>query len=314
MSRYDDGIKVWQQPGPAKAYYDRVCQSPLLRDEIMNKVRETLANPEHPGLDLFPEVAREEITLPGLDGNDVPVTRFTPPEPATGVWLYLHGGAWISPISGKHLAWAKRMAALTRWTVLAINYRLGPEDPYPAALHDVIGGLQHCQEMARGPVVVGGDSAGGNLGPAAALYASDHNLQMPDAVLALCPATNMVYEEVPGFIESAWGHPIQDLTIFGLGRACYVPRIEDWRHPYVSPINGDLSQMPPLLVVIGEQDAMYEDNRVFVERARAAGASVEDHVYAGMPHSFFMQDELIPEASAQANADIAAFLARLETA
>lgn len=311
MSLPDSSTRVWKKPGPAKVYYDHVCQSPLLRDVLIGKLRELLANPEHPGLELFPEVTREEVKLPGLDGNEVPVARFTPPNPGPGVWVYLHGGAWISPISGKHLAWAKRMAALTGWTVLALNYRLGPEHPYPAALHDVIGVMQHCQNSARGPVVVGGDSAGGNLGPAAALYAADHDLQAPNAVLALCPATNMVYEEIPGFIESAWGHPIQDLTVFALGRACYVPRTEDWRHPYVSPVNGDLSRLPPILVMIGEQDAMYEDNRVFVDRARAAGANVENHVYASMPHSFFMQDELIPNESAQADADIAAFLARL---
>ena len=74
---------------------------------------------------------------------------------------------------------------------------------------------------------------------------------------------------------------------------------------------GDLSQMPPTLVVIGEQDAMREDNLEFVRRARAAGAQVEDHLYAGMPHGFFMQDKLTPAESAQANADIAAFLAKL---
>ncbi|WP_425397620.1 alpha/beta hydrolase [Aeoliella sp.] len=306
----DKSPKVWQQPGPAAAYYEKVLQSPLLRDVLLGNLREVLASQQHPGLALFPEVAREEITLPGLDGNDVPVTRFVPPQACGGVWVYLHGGAWISPISGKHLAWAKRMAALTNWTVLAVNYRLGPEDPYPAALHDVAGIVQHCQEHENGPVVVGGDSAGGNLGPAAALYAADHDMQLPDGVLALCPATNMVYEEVPGFVDDAWGHPIQDLTIFALGRACYTPRIEDWRHPYVSPMFGDLSRLPPTLVVIGEQDAMREDNLEFVRRARAAGAEVEDHLYPGMPHSFFMQDELIPSESAAADAVIAAFLAK----
>ncbi|MEM9657359.1 MAG: alpha/beta hydrolase [Planctomycetota bacterium] len=307
----NDDAKLWEIPGPASAYYDRVRQDPLLRDVLIGTLRDLLAKPQHPGLQLFPEVSHEEIAIPGLDGHNVPVTCFTPPHAQGGMWVYLHGGAWISPISGKHLAWAKRMAALTGWTVLALNYRLGPEDPYPAALHDVVGVVRYCQENATGPVVVGGDSAGGNLGPAAALYAADHDLKPVDGVLALCPATNMVYEEVPGFIEASWGHPIQDLTIFALGRTCYVPRTEDWRHPYVSPINGDLSRLPPLLAVIGEQDAMYEDNRAFVDRARAAGADVEDHVYAGMPHSFFMQDELLPDASAEANADVAAFLARL---
>jgi acetyl esterase len=311
MSGFGESIPIWAQPGPAKAYYDHVCQLPRLRDVLIAELRDAWGNPQHPGLELYPDVSREEITLPGLDGNEVHVTRFTPPDVGDGVWIYLHGGAWISPISGKHLAWAKRMSALTHWTVLALNYRLGPENPFPAALHDVVGVMQHCQKSAIGPVVVGGDSAGGNLGPAAAFYAVDHHLQAPDAVLALCPATNMVYEELPGFVDIAWDHPIQDATLFGFGRACYVPRKEDWRHPYVSPVNGDLSQLPPLLVVIGKQDAMYEDNRIFVDRARAAGANVEDHVYAGMPHSFFMQNELIPEASAQANADIAAFLARL---
>lgn len=311
MGESNDGTKFWTQPGPAKAYYDRVCQLPPLRDVLIAKLRDTWGNPENPGLELFPEVAREEITIGGLDGNDVPITRFTPPDAGAGVWVYLHGGAWISPISGKHLAWAKRMAALTGWTVMALDYRLGPEDPFPAALHDVVGVVQHCQKNTSGPVVVGGDSAGGNLGPAAALYAADQGLQVPDAVLALCPAMNMVYEEVPGFVEAAWEHPIQDITLFGFGRACYVPCREDWHNPYVSPVFGDLSQLPPVLVVTGEQDAMCEDNRIFVERARAAGADVEDHVYAGMPHSFFMQDELIPEVSVQANADIAAFLARL---
>lgn len=140
-----------------------------MRDRWVAEIRDLWGKKDHPSLNDFPEVEVSEICLASLDaGIDVRVTVCTPPKPSTHAFVYLHGGGWIAPASGKHLGWAKRIAALSGQTVAAVHYRLAPEDRYPCALHDCVGVFLAMKKMFTGQVTVGGDSAGANL--AAALW------------------------------------------------------------------------------------------------------------------------------------------------
>lgn len=96
-----------------------------LRERWVAEIQEAWGLKEHPSLSEFPEVAVTERSVTSLDaGIDVPITVCTPPGAGGDAFLYLHGGGWIAPASGKHLGWAKRIAALSGQTVVAVHYRL----------------------------------------------------------------------------------------------------------------------------------------------------------------------------------------------
>jgi acetyl esterase/lipase len=105
-----------------------------MRDRWVAEIRELWGKKAHPSLNDFPEVEVSEISLPSLDaGIDVPVTLCTPPGATAQAFVYLHGGGWIAPASGKHIGWAKRVAALSGQTVAAVHYRLASEERHPCA-------------------------------------------------------------------------------------------------------------------------------------------------------------------------------------
>jgi acetyl esterase/lipase len=108
MTRGD--LPVWRQPGAAASIYAKFAGSPTLRDQWVQMVRQAWGRPDHPELALFPESAREQRVVRSRAGRDVPVTVFRPPAAAPDAFLYLHGGGWMAPISGKHLARARRVA------------------------------------------------------------------------------------------------------------------------------------------------------------------------------------------------------------
>ncbi len=110
-----DGLPQSMRSGPAAALYEQLVPGTPMRDRWVAEIRRLWGEPQHASLEDFPEVAREEIRRSSLDtAIEVPITLFTPPGAIDDAFVYLHGGGWIAPTAGKHLGWAKRMAALTR--------------------------------------------------------------------------------------------------------------------------------------------------------------------------------------------------------
>ena len=129
--------------GPAADLYAHLVPAQPISNQWLNEIRETWGRKDHPSLQLFPEIRRTKLKIPSLNAEvSVDVDVFTPPCHSTGAIVYLHGGGWIAPMAGKHLGWAKRMAALCRRTVYAVHYRLAPEHPFPDGLEDCIAVLR----------------------------------------------------------------------------------------------------------------------------------------------------------------------------
>jgi len=215
-------MKVWQRPGPAKALYDHFLQSPSIVESWVDSIRRSWGDPYHPDLLLFPQVERQDLEIANDTGDAVAVTRFVPPEPGGDVMVYIHGGGWIAPVSGKHLAWARKLAAQTAIEVISVNYRLAPEHPFPAALLDCVTVYQAVRESTDGRVYVGGDSAGGNLSAALVQYCRAQRLTIPDKLLCLCPLTDFYLEKYPSVVKKGIGNPRADALLLPFQRICYV--------------------------------------------------------------------------------------------
>ena len=296
--------------GPAADLYAQLVPAQPISNQWLNEIRESWGRKDHPSLQLFPEIRRTKRKVPSLKGEvSVDVDVFTPPYNSSGAIVYLHGGGWIAPMAGKHLGWAKRMAALCKRTVYAVHYRLAPEHPFPDGLEDCLAVLEQVfNSDQHHDVCVAGDSAGANLAAAADQWQRIHQRRRPDKLLLICGVLDLQLEQHRSMHELGVGHPYNGLELLAYQRALYAPSGRDWTNPLSSPAWGDLSSLPSTLVIVGEHDPLRDDGLDYAEKARSCGTNLRVHVGAGMPHGFVMQHDLVPEAALKAEAEILHFL------
>lgn len=228
--------------------------------------------------------------------------------------MYVHGGSWMSGTLGGYRAHAGRIAEVTGCSVLNVDYRLAPEHPFPAGLDDcdrVLDWLLHNAPGQKQPaqsIFVAGDSAGGNLVLALLLKRRDLGKPLPDAAMVLSPATDLTWGS-PSIASKAELDPVlRQERLSGVVKAYIQDRaaVED---PYVSPLFGELTGLPPLLLQTGEAEVLLDDSVRFADKAEQAGVPVRLDTWSDMPHVFQMFAPYLPEAS-QALRVIAEFVNR----
>ena len=241
--------------------------------------------------------------IPG-PGGELPVRVYrkfgaaaTPP-----AIVYFHGGGWVTGDLETHDGTCRLLAEVTGCVVVAVDYRLAPEHPFPAAIDDAVAAYvwvhQHSGELSIEPGRVGvmGDSAGGNLSAALALEARGLNVPPPAAQGLIYPAVDL---EMRAASHETVG------TGFGLDRAAiewfrsqYLPPPDDWRSPRVSPLlAGDLSGLAPALVVTAGFDPLRDEGKAYADALAAAGVPVRYRCYDDMIHGFFSMG-ILPEGMA----------------
>jgi monoterpene epsilon-lactone hydrolase len=180
--------------------------------------------------------------------------------------------------------------------VLAPNYRLAPENPYPAAIEDVkvVYNWLLEQGFKSQHIAIAGDSAGGNLAVAALLAIREAGMPLPAAAILLSPWTDFTLsgESVKTRAEV---DPMIRLDAADEQFAAYVGNA-DRADPTISPIFADLRGLPPLLIHVGNDEVLLDDSVRLAERAQAAGVEVELKVWDGMWHVFQTLAVMLPEA------------------
>ncbi len=221
--------------------------------------------------------------------------------------LYLHGGGYSACSAFTHRA-ITGAYAIRGFQVFAPDYRLAPENPFPAALDDALAVYQAM--LKRTPaqhLAIGGDSAGGGLTLATLLSAKSAGLPMPACVLLFSPWTDLA-----GTGESVKTNARRESIL-------YAPKLieagdlylngTDPKNPLASPLYGDLAGLPPLLIQVGEPEILRDDSTRLAERARAAGVQVDLSVWENLPHVWQLNQVFLPEAR-QALDKAAAFAKR----
>lgn len=260
-----------------------------------------------------PEVARvSDFSIPTSEG-EIPARRYVPAD-AAGVILWIHGGGWVICDLDTHDAMCRLLANESGCEVVAIDYRLAPEHPFPAPLEDCWDALRWVAEQAgEQPVIVAGDSAGGNMAAVCALRARDRG--GPELVLQV-----LVYPATSGDLTT------ESAIKYGSGRDTFLTVAEMewfWAHyvgaaddsgPEFRPLRADdHSDLPPTIVVTAEYDPLRDDGFAYVETLRAAGVPVTHHHYDDVVHAFFSLVNMLDrgnEAVAQVGADIRAAVTR----
>jgi epsilon-lactone hydrolase len=255
-----------------------------------------------------PRPARGTETV-RVDAGDVSADCIARPASLAGRHvLYLHGGGYRvgSPAIYRHLTW--RIADAARARVLIIDYRLAPEHPFPAALDDAFASYRWLLQQNGREIIVMGDSAGGGLTLALLMKLRDEGLRLPDAAVAMSPWTDLALTGA-SLEENAAADPMLNTGDLPGAAAEYLAGA-DPRNPYASPLYGDPSGLPPVLIQVGGDEILRDDATRMADRLRGANPRSELQVWPLMPHVWQAYAPVLPEARA-AVADIGGFVERI---
>ncbi len=227
---------------------------------------------------------------------------------AGGAILYLHGGGYRIGSPRSHRGLAAALAGAAGCRVLALDYRLAPEHPFPAAIEDCWATyVWLCGQVPSGRVALAGDSAGAGLALATALAARDAGGPLPAAAVLMSPWTDLTASG-QSYTERAADDPLnQRAALMALARSYLAGA--DAQTPYASPLFGDLRGLPPLLLQVGSREIVHSDSVQLATKAQAAGVSVEFQEWDGMVHVFQQFPAELPQA-AEAVAAAGQFLRR----
>ncbi|MBA4245122.1 MAG: alpha/beta hydrolase [Pseudomonas sp.] len=246
-------------------------------------------------------VTRSAATLAGR-----PCEWHRPPAGSGNVLLYLHGGAFMIGGPETHRGICASLAKRAGIDVCALDYRLAPEHPYPAARDDVVAAYRALLDAGyrAEQIAIGGDSAGGNLSLVGSLRIRELGLPTPAALVCFSPATDFTGEQMH---EPPAGDPLIHPSWIEQAAELYCPADLPRDDPGLSPVFADLSQLPPTLIQVGEDELLLNDSLRLAERAQAAGASVRLERYPGLWHVFQAHVGML-RAADYAIARVAAFL------
>jgi acetyl esterase len=240
-----------------------------------------------------------DIVIPSQAGG-MPARVYSPSSSAPGLVVYFHGGGWVVGTLDGWDASVRNLAAASGCDVVSVDYRLAPEHVFPAAADDAYDALVWAASaggLAAGrPVVVAGDSAGGNLAAVSALRARDFGgppiaLQVLVYPVVDCDLDRRSYHEYDGDemilnrrdMVWFWDH--------------YAPDPATRANPYASPLRASsLSGLPPAYVVTAEHDPLRDEGFAYADRLRAARVPVEHRHYGSQIHAFFTFTGVLDDA------------------
>jgi acetyl esterase len=207
------------------------------------------------------------------------------------VLLYIHGGGWVWNSIDTHDRLMREYAAAAGCAVVGPDYALSPEAVFPQALEECEAVLrwvaEHGAEWGLDParIVIGGDSAGGNLAAALALSVRDGGAPVPLAGLLLNYGVFDSRLDTPSYREFASGYGLTEERMRFYWNA-YAPRAADRLNPLAAPLRADLAGLPPCLLHIAELDVLANENHAMAAKLQAAGVAVETQVFPGTVHGF----------------------------
>lgn len=250
-------------------------------------------------------------TIPGPAGDlSIRVYRPVDAGEATPCMLFFHGGGWVIGTIDTHDLVCRALCEAMDATVVSVDYRLAPEHPFPAAPDDCEAATRWVAEHGAeigvdgSRLAVCGDSAGGNL---AAVVTQRCRTGPTIAAQALVyPATDMSDRTRPSLLDNAEGYLLTSAAMeWFYGH--YLTDESDVTSPDASPLLGDVTALPPALVLTAEFDPLRDEGQAYAEALVAAGNHAEHVCYDGQVHTFFTQIGFM-EASADAVARIAEFV------
>jgi monoterpene epsilon-lactone hydrolase len=249
------------------------------------------------GMEKVSERVAADVKCEAVSAGGVSAEWITAPEAANDrVILYLHGGGYVMGSINTHRAMIARISRAAQARALALDYRLAPEHPFPAAVEDATAAYRWLLEQGYQPgrIVFAGDSAGGGLVLAALLSLRDASVPMPAGAVPISPWTDMEGTGDSVKTKATRDPMVQQDGLLSMAKM-YVGQA-DPKNPLLSPIHADFRGLPPLLIQVGEAEVLLDDSTRVTDRAKAAGVKVDLEVWDDMFHVWHIFAKLLPEA------------------
>ena len=248
----------------------------------------------------FPNIKNMDIKTAS---NYVLVRVYTPSEDKNlPLIIYCHGGSWVAGDIDDYDNICRKLSKKTKAIVVSINYRLAPENPFPAGLNDVYNVLLWVNENARSisgnssRICLVGDSAGGNLAAAASQMIRDKGGPDIASMVLIYPSTN-----INALNTKSWSN-------FGMNYnstkqitekfiTLYTPNLEDRKSQYASPLlSKNFEKLPATLIITAELDPLRDEGEAYGNKLKAASVSVISTRYKGVTHGFLSMDNITGKA------------------
>lgn len=283
MTELDPEIAAMMPPGEAPAMEDITPQAARAMHGAIGQALAALARPIGPVRDLTIGTPAGPLKL-----------RHYRPEGAGGVLpltVFLHGGGWVGGDLDTHEVLCRELAHGTGAAVMAVEYRLAPEHPFPAGYEDALAAVKYCldhaAELEADParIAVAGDSAGGNLTAAVVQAVRGRPGPQPMFQLLIYPVTDLRCS-LPSYVERA-NAPGLTAAAAGWCISHYLRKAGDIFDLRASPMMAtDLSGLPPTAIVTADLDPVRDDGEAYGRRLMEAGVPVQFRRYLGVPHGF----------------------------
>ena len=252
------------------------------------------------------DIQREPIDIGGMPAE----WSMAPGSDASRVLLYFHGGGYCSGSILSHRRLVTEAGRAAKARTLAIEYRLAPEHPFPAALDDALSAWNFLRKsgIAAEHIAVGGDSAGGGLTVALMMRLRDIGEAVPGCAWLISPWTDLTLSGSTLATKDAVDPIIHKAYLAELVEA-YLPAEIDRKDPRVSPLYAELTGLPPTLIQIGACETLLEDSTRFAAAAGSANVAVTLEIWPDMIHAWPMWNAHL-EAGRRALANAGEFIRR----
>jgi monoterpene epsilon-lactone hydrolase len=241
-----------------------------------------------------PDVRKTPIAVGGIGAIEVTIDGTD----SADVILYFHGGVYVIGSAAATVPLVSDLARRTGTKVITVDYRLAPENPYPAALEDARAAYEGLllQRIDPGRIALAGESAGAGLAVATLLALRDAGKPLPSSAFLMSPYADLTLSG-ESVVDKEALDPL--LTPDGLRRRVtdYVADA-DAADPYISPVQGDLSGLPPMLIQVGSHEILLSDAIRLAARAATADVAVTLDVVPGVPHVFQAYAAVLDEGDA----------------
>lgn len=256
----------------------------------------TLEERQKDNLSEPPESISQKIACEKIEIDDAKAVWLAGENAGNGVLVYLHGGSYVGGAFKEQWQYLADMCRRTKMAAILIDYRLAPQNPFPAGLNDVLKIIKTLQANGELPEnwFLLGDSAGAGLAVAAVFKLKEMSENLPKKMILMSGWFDLTLEN-PDIQKNYKEDPMLSLKRLNESGKSYIGD-DNPKNPLISPLFGDLRDLPPTLIQIGTSDIFLWDNRKFYQKCLDEKVEVQYEEYANTFHVFMMV-ALLPEAS-----------------
>jgi epsilon-lactone hydrolase len=238
------------------------------------------------------EVKCEPVSAGGVKAEWIVAKNAAPDR----VIMYLHGGGYVMGSIDTHREVVARLSKAAQARALVLEYRLAPENPFPAAVDDSLAAYRWVVAQGYKPkkIVIAGDSAGGGLTLSTLIALRDLSAPMPAAGVCISPWVDFEAEGESMSSRADKDPLVSRDMILHIARM-YMGETGSLREPLAAPINARLNDLPPLFIQVGDAETLLDDSTRLADRAKAVGVDVTLQIWDEMPHVWHLAAPMLPE-------------------